>query len=435
MNEPAVVTKPETAESSDNEALEIQKKNFRYVQIDAVGVGLASSAAPYLPVFLTQLGASNVQVGLLTTMPGVTGLVLSLFVGRFLQTRRNVVPWFSLARLFVLSCYALTGLMPFLIKSPAFNIYAILAIWAFATLPQTVVNVAFSVVMNAVAGPEGRYQLMSRRWSTLGLTSSIMVFTAGWFLDRIAFPLNFQVVFMILSVGSLVSYYFSSHIMLADREPPEQIRGQQSPRQTLKIYAQLLRSNPPFVSFSIRRFVYLSGISLAAPLFPLYFVREIHASNAWIGIISTAQSFVMLFGYFLWTRLSHLRGSRFVLLWTTGAVAVYPLLISLTHRVELIAFYAALVGLFQAGLDLVFFDELMKTVPVEYSATFVSLAQSIQYMSTIIAPLAGTFLADWIGLGPALIVGTALRLTGFLLFFTGRAAPADEEEESEAVAV
>ena len=434
MNAPAASIKLETS-PPDPEALAIQKKNYRYVQIDAIGVGLASSAAPFLPVFLTQLGASNTQVGLLTTMSGVTGLILSLFVGRFLQTRRNVVPWFSLARLFVLSCYALTGLVPFLIPSPKFGIYVILAIWAFATLPQTMVNVAFSVVMNAVAGPEGRYQLMSRRWSTLGLTTSIMVFTAGQFLDHIRFPLNFQVVFMALSLGSLVSYYFSSHIMLKDREPPDNIRNQHSPIQTLKIYAQLLRAHPPFVSFSIKRFVYLSGISLAAPLFPLYFVREVQASNAWIGFISTSQSFVMLFGYFLWTRLSHLRGSRFVLLCTTGAMAIYPAIIAMTHRVEWIALAAAMAGIFQAGLDLVFFDELMKTVPIEYSATFVSLAQSIQYMSAIISPLLGTFLADLIGLGPALVAGTVIRLAGFLLFLLGKPAPTVEDDESEAVAV
>jgi MFS family permease len=58
----------------------------------------------------------------------------------------------------------------------------------------------------------------------------------------------------------------------------------------------------------------------------------------------------------------------------------------------------------------------MKTVPSEYSATFVSLAQSMQYLSAIIAPMAGTFLADYIGLGGALWLSAGLRLIGFLLF-------------------
>jgi fucose permease len=84
--------------------------------------------------------------------------------------------------------------------------------------------------------------------------------------------------------------------------------------------------------------------------------------------------------------------------------------------VEIIALLAALSGIFQAGLDLVFFDELMKTVPAEYTATFVSLAQSMQYLATVASPLVGTVLADHIGLGGALLVSAGLRLVGVVLF-------------------
>jgi len=195
-----------------------QERNKRYVQIDAIGVGTAGAAAPFLPVFLTRLGATAVQIGLLTSMPGVTGLILALWVGRFLQRQRNVVPWFSLARLMVISAYALTGIVPFFVPDDVL-IYVILVIWALATLPQTMVAVGFSVVMNAVSGPEGRYELMSRRWSILGMTTAIAVAIAGQVLDRIGFHLNYQVVFIGLSMGGLISYYFSSRIQIPDVEP------------------------------------------------------------------------------------------------------------------------------------------------------------------------------------------------------------------------
>jgi MFS family permease len=94
----------------------------------------------------------------------------------------------------------------------------------------------------------------------------------------------------------------------------------------------------------------------------------------------------------------------------------YPALSAATPQINWIILFAAIAGLFQAGLDLVFFDELMKTVPAEYSATFVSLSQSMQYLSMIVAPLLGTWLADYIGLGGALWLSAGLRLLGFLLF-------------------
>jgi len=330
-----------------------------------------------------------------------------------------VVPWYSLMRLLVVASYALTGIVPFIVPREQ-AVPAVLVIWAAATLPQTFVNVAFSVVMNAVAGPKGRYDLMSRRWTILGLTTAVTVAIAGETLDRINFPLNYQLVFMGLSLGGLLSYAFSSRIDLPDAMPPARRPGL-SLEERFKGYIKLIWGEKAFVSFTAKRFVYLSAAALGTPLFPLYFVRTLHASDAWIGAISMAQTAIVLVGYPFWSQQWRRRGARFVLLWTTLGLTLYPALTAFTSRVELIVVYATLGGLFQAGLDLVFFDELMKTVPPEYSATFVSLAQSLQYVSTVASPLVGTFLADHIGIGGGLLVCAALRLVGFALFAQSKA--------------
>ncbi len=397
-----------------DDATSVERKNFLNVQVDAVGIGLASAAAPFLPVFLARMGATNFQVGLLTSMPAFTGLFLALVVGKFLQTRRQIVPWFSIARFLVVSSYALTGLVPFIIPAD-YAVQVVLLIWATATLPQIVVSVAFSVVMNAVAGPKRRYDLMSRRWSLLGLTTATTVAIVGQVLDNIDFPINYQSVFMALSLGGLISLYYSSHIVLPEAEPPPRARNQTLDERA-RGYVNMIKSQPAFVSFVAKRFVYFSGSTLAVPLFPLYYVREIQASDAWIGIISTVGTAVVLFGYPLWTRQSRLRGARFALLATTLGMSLYPVATAFTHSVELIALYAGIAGIFQAGIDLVFFDELMRTVPLKYSATFVSLAQSTQYTVTFAAPMVGTVLADQIGLSGALVVSGILRLIAFGLF-------------------
>lgn len=400
--------------AAPEEASPSQRRNFLNVQIDAVGVGIASSASPFLPVYLTRLGATNLQVGLLSAMPGITGLFLALFIGRLLQRQRSVVPWFSLGRLLVISSYALTGLVT-LVVPPTLAVPAVLVIWALATLPNVIVNVTFNVVMNAVAGPAHRYDLMTRRWTILGLTSAITVAAVGQALDAISFPINYQVVFMALSLGGLVSYYYSSHIILPESEPPP-VRPGLSLRERVSGYVRLIRGEPTFVAFMTKRFVYMFGATLATPLFPLFYVRQLHASDAWIGIINTVQTAVMLLGYAFWARQSKSRGARFVLQCTVFGMALYPALTALTDRIELVVLIAAVAGVFQAGLDLVFFDELMKTVPPEYSATFVSLAQSLQYMATVASPLIGTILADSIGLSGALLVSGGIRFLGFILF-------------------
>ncbi len=395
--------------------IQIQKRNFRNVQIDGAGVSISNVAAPFLPVFLTRLGASNFQVGLLTSMPGVTGFLLAIFVGRFLQARKNIVPWYSLSRLLVILCFAFTGVLTLLIPSQ-FTIIATLLIWAFATLPQTALAVAFSVVMNAVAGPEGRYALLSRRWTVFGLTGVIGTFVVTRVIDLIAFPTNYAIMFLVLSLGGFLSFYFSRQIQVPDQAPPATVQKKVSWRESLRNDLALLKKYPAFVSFAWKRFVYYSALVLGLPIMPLYLVRNVGATDGDIGAVSMAMTLVMLVGYFVWPRVSMRRGGRFVLLATTFGMMLYPALAASTIQIEWIIFFAGLAGFFQGGLDLVFFDELMKVVPVEYSATFVALAQSMQYLSTIFAPLLGTWIAGFIGLDGALWFCAGLRLLGFLLF-------------------
>ncbi len=388
----------------------LQRRNFINVQTDAIGVGLMSAAAPFLPIFLTRLGASNLQIGLLTAMPGITGLLLALAVGRFLQGQRQVVPWFSRSRFLVAIAYALSAVATMVVP-PRYAVIAVLAIWAAATLPTIIVNVSFSVVMGQVAGPKHRYNLMSRRWSILGLTTSLAVVAVGALLEQLRFPGNYQWAFIGLSAGGLVSLYFSSHIQLPDAPPPVRPAG-----YGWRSYARLITSRPAFVSFALKRFIYLSAIGLAAPLFPLYYVRVVNASDAWISLVNMALTATPVIGYALWTRASRTRGTHFVLVGTTLGLMLYPALTAATQRIELITLIAGFSGIFQAGLDLAFFDELLTTCPPEYTATFVSLAQSMQYFAAVISPLVGTFLADQIGLGGALLVSAGLRLIGAGLF-------------------
>lgn len=399
--------------STPQTSQEINPKNFVNVQVDAIGVGISNAAAQFPAYVLTRLNASTAEIGLLTSMPGLTGLLLSIPLGQFLQGRKNIIPWFSLARLLVISSYALTGLALFLGQSRT-TVYSILLVWALATIPQTILSISFSVVMNAVAGPKGRYELMTRRWSILSTTTLVTSLAVTQVIDRMPFPGNYQIVFLILSIGGLFSYYFSSHLIIPDSQPKES--HAHNLRERLADYIHLITNEKPFLSFTIKRFVFLTGTTLAAPLFPVFFIRQLEARDSWLTAMNMIQTFIIVLGYFFWIRQSRLRGSRFVLLTTTLGTCFFPVLVSMATVFWPVWIFAGLNAIFSAGLNLVFFDELMKTVPPQYSATFVAAAQSIQYVSAIIAPSLGTFLADSLGFQAAFIISSFLSFVGFLLF-------------------
>jgi hypothetical protein len=387
-----------------------EQVNQRNVLIDAIGVGITAGVGSFLSVFLVRLGASSFQVGLLTAMPALTGMLLAMPIGEFLARRQQIVPWFARSRFLVLSSYVLTGLVPFIFTSHQPEI--IILIWALATVPQTVVSVAFTVVMGGVAGPGGRFTLMSRRWSILGLTNSLTVMIVGQILTLFDFPLNYQVVFLGSSIGALISVIFSSSIKLPPQDVPVKREGL---IQTFRTHGSTLRHNRPFVNFTISQFVFRWGMALAIPLFPIYWVRSVGATDTQISAINATQTFVMMIAYFVWSRLALKKGERWVLLVTAFGVSLYPLLTGLTHSPLVLILWAAMAGFFSAGVDLVFFDIVLSTCPDEHRASYVGMYQTTVYMAAFLAPLIGTALADGAGIVAALVVATVLRLSGAAL--------------------
>jgi Na+/melibiose symporter-like transporter len=343
-------------------------------------------------------------------------MVMAIPIGRFLERQRNVVPWYSRARALVQSSFVLMGLVPFFF-APQDAAVAIIVIWALVTVPQTVVGITFTVVMGAVAGPRQRQYLMSRRWSILGATTAITVALVGLVLEQIAFPLNYQLVFLGSFIGGMVSFIFSSRITIPDNVPVAQA---EQPQRGLGAQLALLRGNPLFSRFVLSAFVFNLGMNLALPLFPLYWVREVQASDFWIGIINTVNNGIVLLGYFAWTWVTRRKGNVLVLRLCAFGLVLYPLLTGLTSSVEPLVAYAALAGIFGAGINLVLFDISLATVPQDRVASYIAIYQLSNYVTALVAPLIGTTLAEYVGYAPALFVAAGLRLVGAMLFVSLR---------------
>ncbi len=398
-----------------------QRANYFYTQMDAAGVGLTMAVDPFVAVFLARLGASNQQIGLFNAIPGFAGLSLALVMGRFLQTRRSIVPWYSAARFVRLATYGVMGLAALLLP-PEYTVVAVLGVWLLASVPQTLLNVAFSVLMNAIAGPRGRYALLSRRWSTIGVVGAVMTVVVGQVLDRIRFPLNYQLTLMGFAfLGATTSFLFARRIDVPAGTPLPTHAPSGPVWSRLRAYGGWIWAEQrPFVAFVAKRVVYTAGSYIVLPLYALYYVRELQASDVQISIITTVQKALLMIGYFVWPRLRQSRGSRFILLSTTLALSLYPAFTAMTRHVAVMTVLVGIAAIFQAGINLVFFDELMQTVPDDQSATFVSISQSVENLLAVVGPIFSTSIAGVIGLGGALLLGAGFRLAGFALFLFSR---------------
>jgi predicted MFS family arabinose efflux permease len=392
----------------------VRRHNYAVIQADSVAMGVVGASTPYMPVLLARLGATSTLVGLLTALPALAGVVLALPIGRWLQRKRNIVPWYSRSRLVAQMSYAVIG-VAIVLASPERAVGAVLVIWALATVPLTVGLVAFPVVMDGASGPAGRYELLSRRWAIMGLATAVTVALAGQLLGLIAFPVNYGLLFAGFSVAGLFSFWFSRQIRVPDQVSAPSRPGA-SLRERVREFIALVRDERPLVAYEIRAFVFNASIGLAMPLIPLFYVREVHAPDAWIGIIVAGQAAGTLGGYLAARQVSRRRGSHWVLLPALLGSALVPLVLALLTNLSAVAALAVVSGVFTAGMNLALFDELMKRVPARHGVTFTSVDYTAQNVALMVAPIVGGLLAAEIGLRAALAVATAVGLFGFALF-------------------
>ena len=268
---------PSTGEQSPA----VRRRNLTVIQRESAALGIVNVSGVYIAVFLIRLGGTNVDVSLLSALPALGGFLLAIPAGAYLQRRRNVIPVYTATRATQFMVFAAIAVVVAIVPADV-AIVIILVIWALATIPATISAVASNVVLNGVAGPSGRYDLISRRYGIMGLTTAIAVAIAGQVLELMGFPLNYQVVFVALSAAGLLACYFSIQLVIPDHAGPE-APPQESLRTRIRGYVALLRSHPAFLRFVSRRFVLVFGIGMTAPLIPLWYIREADASDAGSG--------------------------------------------------------------------------------------------------------------------------------------------------------
>ena len=405
-----------------------ERHNWLATQKEALAFGPMDASAAFLPILLARLGATTVQVGLLTAIPGLAGFLLAVPYGHFLQGRRNAVPWYSRGRVFGQLSIAAIGLALFVVPIDQ-AVPVILAIVAISTLFGSFANLSFYVVMDGLAGRHGRYELMGRRWGMKGAATAVSLAVVGLILGRAPFPASYEVVFLATSAFALLAFRYARTFRIPDN-PHVAVAGTTPVGQRFRAFLGELLEQRRFLAYLGRHTVLAFGFSMAVPLIPLYYVRELGATDGWIGLIGTVQATLTMAGYFLWRSPAKRRGGAWVLVPATLGMAAFPAILSVTHQDVVVAVFVGIWAFCLAGVELALFDELMKSVPAGKAVRFASFDSSASNFAAMTGPIVGALLAGIVGIPGGLVAASAVGLVGAGLFAASVSARRHAEREA-----
>lgn len=397
----------------------LERHNVRALTLDTAAQGLiAAGINVFVAVYLVRLGAPNAIVGFLTSAPALGAIFLSIPAGAFLEGRLDLVRIVNVNRFYIRIAYLAIAVVPFFFVG-AGAIWPVVVLWTLTSIPAAVANPAWTTVVARIIPPKRRPRVNGNRWAILSVITAAGGAFFGWMLDRIATPHNFQVVFVASFVAGIVSIYFFSRIQMPD-DPAGSKAGALRPRARavpLGELAGLFRRYPSFARFLIASFVYRIGLNLPLALYSIYAVREAHASNTIIGLQSAAGNLALVGSYLVWGRLAAHRGHRIVLLAATVGLSFYPFATALVRDAIWLIPATLIWGAFASGIDVSFFEGLLHTCPPDRLQTFIAVNSALANVVIFLAPIAGTLLADLVGIRVALVTSAAISLFGSALFY------------------
>lgn len=74
------------------------------------------------------------------------------------------------------------------------------------------------------------------------------------------------------------------------------------------------------------------------------------------------------------------------------------------------------------GIELSFFDTLLYICPAHKRPSFIAANSVFMYLAMTLAPMAGSFLADWLGIRTVFLIAGGMHLVSTVLFWVFRIA-------------
>ena len=384
--------------------------------------------------FLLELGASSVQIGMLSSIPMLMNLLqpLGVYIAERTTSRRLYGLWIFLpARLLWLILVLGIGWISWSTTDPHRLVSWTLGMVFASNILSALGGTSWLSWISALVPHKLRGRYFGFRNSASGLTTLISVPLLGFAVS--AWPSGtlqgYAVVMFLAVVAGLVS--LGCQFCMADVNPqlPQQVWSK--PKDILGLGKENTECQRPkvsilkdsnFLKFLLYFGLWMFAVNLSGPFFNLYLLDDLGLNLNWVTAYTSLAAGANLVMLLLWGKLADRVGNRPLLLLVGILVAVTPLfwLGARTNSVSLwvwLPLIHLLSGGTQATIDLCSSNIQMELAPVERPSQYFALAAAVAGVCGGLGTTFGGFLTqlDYIGGLPGLFaISAVVRLIALL---------------------
>jgi hypothetical protein len=396
--------------------------NLRQLYWDVFWFGiLAGSTLAFQAVYAARLGATGLQIGLLSAGPAVINLIFTLPSGRWLEGKSFIKVSFQSSILQRLG-YVFLVALPWLFISEGGQVRGLIWTTLVMSVAGTVLAISFNALFAEVVPSEARAHAVGRRNIILAISITVTTLISGQILDSVAFPANYQIIFLIGGLGAMMSSY---HIgRLRKQDPNESVASaveiKNNQAGLIVKRRPLLRLDLLTGSFGIFMLSYLAFYMFQyfpVPLFPIAYVDNLHMTDGMIGIGTAIFYGAMMLASFRLGTYSARYGHRKVLIVSAALFPIFPLFLGVANGPILYYLACLIGGGINAMLSGAIVNRLMEKVPSDDRPAHMALHNLALNLGILGGSLLGPLSAHLMGVQPSLILGAGLRLVAAVFFW------------------
>ena len=378
--------------------------------------GMASTVAMnfsnnFFPIFaITILSASNYQVGLISSLPPLMALLMTIpaaiMLNRAAEHKRLVAMSILLARVMFLPIVVLVYL-----PSESMQAWAFLVIIALMSVPNTVATIGWQTLISGMISESRRGAFFSDRNRLLTMVGLVSTLIIGIVMkDASESVTAYQILFAIAFGFGLLEVF----LLMKHDEAPSHIDG---PVVKKKLMDWSIFKHSGFVSFLIAALFFNFAWQMAWGIFNIYHVRVVGATVFWISMFSVGNMLMQILTFPLWKKWAEKSSNVRVFVWAAIGMASTPFLTVLSTNLYYLTFVQTISGFFLSGVVLLLFNLLLEQSP-EASRTYcITTYNVLLAFMAFLAPQIGIWLLNLWGVEIAMYISSALRLLSAAVFF------------------
>ncbi len=397
---------------------DVYQRNAFFLVFETAWAGVFAVVVAFGSVYAIRLGATNSEIGLLTSMPALLAILISLPLGNFISRRAKPERW-TFGSLFMQRAgYLLLVLVPFITFLAGRQGTAVVALIILISIPGQVYNIGIWAYYMKIIPSTRWVGIFSAQSFTTALVVGIGTAVVGSALGLLPFPVNYQTMITVGVMISMISFFcFSQAKVSPNKGKDDGISPMDKEDDTPISLRSLIHLKSDYGRVILNQVLQYLGIWTATSLITIYTIKTLQASDAWIGVNASVLLFCQLVGWIIarwvikhWGEPTILRNSATFPIFQT-------LLIGLSPSLTPIMLANGLDGLLHPTYSLSHNNLLLKSIPSGKEHEGIALFSTINCIGMFICPLLGLALAKWVGNIRIVIVACGIvSLLGSLSF-------------------